>query len=155
MRRFFLSLALIAAVAGFAAGSAAAKEHEGHGGHGAGGRGGGAPPWAHGGAAQGPRAGPAPGPGPGQGGWSRGGGGRWERPAAVPPPEAAMPAPRGYYGAPRRGGYLPPQERGGVVQDYGRYRLRPPPPGYGWVRSGRSLMLMDMGTGQVFDVIPD
>jgi Ni/Co efflux regulator RcnB len=40
------------------------------------------------------------------------------------------------------------------VQDYGRYRLRPPPPGYGWVRSGRALMLMDMNTGQVFDVIP-
>ncbi|MFC3069798.1 RcnB family protein, partial [Phenylobacterium soli] len=73
------------------------------------------------------------------------------------PPEAYGPPPsydQPRY-QPRRGGYLPPQARGGVVQDYGRYRLRPPPPGYGWVRSGRSMMLMDMGTGQVFDVVPD
>ncbi|MDB5477077.1 MAG: hypothetical protein JWP49_2588, partial [Phenylobacterium sp.] len=78
------------------------------------------------------------------------GGGRWER---GPGPEAYGPPP-GYY-PPRRGAYLPPQARGGVVQDYGRYRLRLPPRGYVWVRSGRATMLMDMNTGQVFDVIPD
>jgi Ni/Co efflux regulator RcnB len=147
MRRLFVIIAAIAAVLGPAsvAGYAAAREHGDRGEHGGrgGGHGGGPPPWSHGGGRGGP--GPAP-------GWAPPDGGRWVRGPGRP--EAyAPPAPRGY--GVRRGGYLPPQARGGVVQDYRRYRLRPPPPGYGWVRSGRSVMLMDMGTGQVFDVIPD
>jgi Ni/Co efflux regulator RcnB len=142
MRRL-LTIAAIAATLGSAslAGVAAAREHGDRGGHGGGHEGGGPPPWAHGGG--GGRGGP---------GWAPGGGGRWERGPVPPPPQPYGP-PRGY--GVRRGGYLPPQARGGVVQDYGRYRLRPPPPGYGWVRSGRSVMLMDMGTGQIFDVVPD
>jgi len=142
MRRFFRTFAVVAAVASLAGGAALARDHgdggrrggghEERGGRGSEGRGG-PPPWAH------------------------GGGGRWERPpteAYGPPPGAYSGPPTGYY-QPRRGGYLPPQARGGVVQDYGRYRLRQPPRGYAWVRSGRAMMLMDMNTGQVFDVIPD
>jgi Ni/Co efflux regulator RcnB len=60
------------------------------------------------------------------------------------------------YGPPaRRGGYMPPDYRGGVVQDYGRYRLRPPPRGYSWVRVGGGYALVSIMTGQVFDVVPD
>jgi Ni/Co efflux regulator RcnB len=55
----------------------------------------------------------------------------------------------------RRGGYLPPEVRGGVVGDYGRYRLRPPPRGYTWMRVGNAFLLMNMATGQIFDVIED
>jgi len=148
MRRLFLTIAAVAATLASlsAAGEAVARDHGGRWEHG-GGRGG-QPGWARG-APQGWSRGP--GPGPGQGPGPGPGAGRWER--APLPPEAYGPPP-GAYGV-RRGGYLPPEMRGGVVQDYRRYRLRPPPPGYGWVRSGRSLMLMDMGTGQVFDVIPD
>lgn len=145
MRRLFLTIAAAAALASPTA--AVAKDHGNqdhpHGGGQRGGeRGGGehaAPP-----------------------GWSRGGG-RGERapaapPAQAPPPQAYGPPANVHATRPqgvRRGGYLPPEMRGGVVGDYGRYRLRPPPPGYAWVRSGRALMLVDMGTGQVFDVIPD
>lgn len=129
-------VALVAALAVSTAGVAVARDHHGDGG----GRG-----WARGGERgdHGDRGAPPP--------WTRGGG--WERRQAGPPPDAYGPPPG--WDRPRRGGYLPPQARGGVVQDYGRYRLRPPPPGYGWVRSGRALMLMDMNTGQVFDVVPD
>ena len=137
MRRLLLSFAaIVAALASLAGGAAVAREHRGEGR-------GGPPPWARGPERGVERGGPPP--------WSRGGG-RWER--APGPPEAYGIPPGAYYGA-RRGGYLPPQARGGVVQDYGRYRLRQPPRGYAWVRSGRAMMLMDMNTGQVFDVIPD
>jgi Ni/Co efflux regulator RcnB len=149
MRPLLRSFAIVAALVFLTGGGALAREHDGGGeqhgghrgeGHGSEGRGGdhrgggerGAPP-----------------------SWARSGG-RWERgpgPEAYGPPPGAYLPPR-YY-PPRRGGYLPPQARGGVVQDYGRYRLRPPPRGYAWVRSGRATMLMDMNTGQVFDVIPD
>ena len=147
MRRVLATFAVIAAALGLAlADAASAREHDGD----RGGR------WARGAERPQERQGPwrgerggERGPPPG---WARGPG-RWERPQMAPPPEAYGPPPR--YDQPRRGGYLPPQARGGVVRDYGRYRLRPPPPGYGWVRSGRSLMLMDMNSGQVFDVIPD
>jgi len=146
MRRFFRIFAVVATLASLAGGGAFAREHGERGHEGRGGERG-APPWAHGepGGARGERGGGRGGPPP----WSHAGGnGRWERGA-----EAYGPPP-GYY-QPRRGGYLPPEARGGVVQDYGRYRLRPPPRGYAWVRSGRAMMLMDMNTGQVFDVIPD
>lgn len=62
------------------------------------------------------------------------------------------PAP-GY--APRRGGVVPPQYRGAVVPDYGRHRLRPPPPGFAWVRMGDRYLLVSRSTGQIFDVIGD
>lgn len=143
MRRLLPLLFVIATtLSASAAGMAVARDHHGDRGEAHGqGRGWGGP--RGGGPHDGDRGAPPP--------WARGGG-RWEQRQA-PPPEAYGPPP-GYY-QPRRGGYLPPEARGGVVQDYGRYRLRRPPPGYGWVRSGRALMLMDMNTGQVFDVIPD
>lgn len=65
------------------------------------------------------------------------------RPRAFAPSEA------------RRGGYLPDRFRGGVVEDYRRYRLRPPPHGYAWVRVGAGFALVSEASGQVFDIIPD
>ena len=145
MRRLLpLLFAIATLLSAASAGVAVARDHGGEGDRRGQGRG--PPSWAGergGGEQGGDRGGPPP--------WSNAGG-RWVQRQA-PPPEAYGP-PAGYY-QPRRGGYLPPQARGGVVQDYGRYRLRRPPPGYGWIRSGRALMLMDMNTGQVFDVIPD
>ncbi|HEY2358182.1 MAG TPA: RcnB family protein [Phenylobacterium sp.] len=102
----------------------------------------------------------------------RGGGQRWERQEA---PREVRPDPR-YYGgraepraeprfdprsyppmpyqsAPRRGGYLGPQG-GEVIPDPGRYRLRPPPRGYDWVRTPSGMALVSRSTGQVFDVVP-
>ena len=64
-----------------------------------------------------------------------------------PPPMDARPA--------RRGGYLPDSYRGGVVDDYQRFRLRPPPRGYTWVRVNGGFALVSVGDGRVFDVIPD
>ncbi|WP_293678236.1 RcnB family protein [uncultured Phenylobacterium sp.] len=55
----------------------------------------------------------------------------------------------------RRGGYLPDSYRGGVVDDYQRLRLRPPPRGYAWVRVNGGYALVSVGDGRVFDVIPD
>ena len=55
----------------------------------------------------------------------------------------------------RRGGMVPPQYRGAIVPDYGRHRLRPPPPGFAWVRLGDRYMLVSRATGQIFDVIGD
>jgi Ni/Co efflux regulator RcnB len=132
------------------AGSAAADEHGwGRGEHGRGGdHGGGRPDWN-----RGERGGPPP-------GWGRGErGGRQQ----MPPPGAYYPGPRGYYPPPpsayggylRRGGHLPPGVRGEVVPDLGRYRLRPPPPGYDWVRVGNAFLLMNRETGQIFDMIAD
>jgi Ni/Co efflux regulator RcnB len=67
----------------------------------------------------------------------------------------AAPPPSAYYGEPRRGGYMPaPAYGGGVIQDYGRYRLRPPPPGYDWVRTPRGAALVSRSTHQVFDMVP-
>ena len=54
----------------------------------------------------------------------------------------------------RPGGYLPPDYGGVVIEDYGRYRLRPPPRGYVWVRVGRDLALVSMDDGRIFDVAP-
>jgi Ni/Co efflux regulator RcnB len=50
---------------------------------------------------------------------------------------------------------IPPQYRGAVVPDYGRHRLRPPPPGFAWVRMGDRYLLVSRQTGQIFDVIGD
>lgn len=53
----------------------------------------------------------------------------------------------------RRGGVLPDGLRGGVVSDYQRYRLRPPPAGYAWVRVGTGFALISLADGQVFDTV--
>ncbi|WP_297513741.1 RcnB family protein [uncultured Caulobacter sp.] len=74
------------------------------------------------------------------------------------------PPPVDYYGRPgfrpgynawRRGAYLPPYYRGRdyVVYDYYRYRLRPPPRGYYWYRTGNDYVLAAVATGLIFDVI--
>lgn len=66
------------------------------------------------------------------------------------PPPGAYAAPRNY--GVGRGRYLPPEAAGPVVQDYGRYRLRPPPRGFAWVRVGDAFALVGPD-GQIFDMI--
>jgi Ni/Co efflux regulator RcnB len=56
------------------------------------------------------------------------------------------------YEAPRRGGYM--SQGGPVIEDPGRYRLRPPPPGYDWVRTQNGAALVNRNNGRVFDVVP-
>ncbi|HEY2750025.1 RcnB family protein [Phenylobacterium sp.] len=75
---------------------------------------------------------------------------RYERRAD---PRTYAPPPSPYQAAPRRGGYLGPYG-GEVIQDPGRYRLRPPPRGYDWVRTPAGMALVSRSTGQVFDVVP-
>jgi Ni/Co efflux regulator RcnB len=113
------------------------------------------------------------GPGAWRSGEDRGGGypggGRWDRPepryeprgdprydprASRYDPRAYGPPPGVYAPAPHRGGYLGPRGGGDVIQDYGRFRLRPPPRGYAWVRTGGGYALVSSATGQVFDVVP-
>jgi Ni/Co efflux regulator RcnB len=48
---------------------------------------------------------------------------------------------------------MPPQAGGGVP-DYGRYRLRPPPRGFVWVRTGSGFAMVEQETGRVFDIVP-
>ncbi|WP_372785351.1 RcnB family protein [Phenylobacterium sp.] len=69
-------------------------------------------------------------------------------------PRVYAPPPSAYAPAPRRGGYLAPQAGGDVVQDYNRFRLRPPPRGYEWRRVPGGTALVSR-SGQVFDVVPD
>ena len=59
-------------------------------------------------------------------------------------------------GAPgwRRGQVLPPDYRERGVADPGRYHLRPPPSGYGWVGDARNAYLMQRSTGMVLDAVP-
>jgi Ni/Co efflux regulator RcnB len=61
--------------------------------------------------------------------------------------------PRAYRSAPRRGGYLPEGYRGGVVDDFRAYRLRPPPRGFAWVRVGSGFALVDMSDGRIYDMV--
>jgi Ni/Co efflux regulator RcnB len=63
------------------------------------------------------------------------------------------PAPSPYYSAPRRGGYVGPGS--GVIQDPGRYRLRPPPRGYVWMRTPNGMAMVSQSTGQIFDMVPN
>jgi Ni/Co efflux regulator RcnB len=63
--------------------------------------------------------------------------------------------PHGYYLRDwRRGERLPPAWRGPayVVPDWHYYRLRPPPPGYYWVRVNDNAVLAAIGTGIVLDI---
>jgi len=64
-----------------------------------------------------------------------------------PRPNYMSPAP----GVTARRGYAPESFRGGVVDDYRRYRLRPPPQGYDWVRMGNGFALVERGSGRIFD----
>ncbi|MBX3478782.1 MAG: RcnB family protein [Caulobacter sp.] len=59
------------------------------------------------------------------------------------------------YAAWRRGAYLPRYYRSNSyrVYDYGRYRLRPPPRGYYWYRSGDDFLLAAIATGLIYEVI--
>ena len=78
-----------------------------------------------------------------------------ERPPAYAyPPAYSRGAPPAAYGL-RRGGSVPPSYRGAIVPDYSRHRLRPPPPGFAWVRAGDRYLLVSRSTGQIFDVIGD
>ena len=72
-------------------------------------------------------------------------------PRAYGPP-AAAPAPS--YAPPRRGGYLGPGAGGAVIQDPGRYRLRPPPRGYVWMRTPNGMAMVSQSTGQIYDTVP-
>ncbi len=74
------------------------------------------------------------------------------------PPPSAYYRDRYYrpgYAAWRRGAYLPSYYRSNDyrVYDYGRYRLRPPPRGYYWYRSGDDFLLAAIATGLIFEVI--
>lgn len=101
-----------------------------------------------------------------RGGWDRGD--RWDRGrhngyyynnrwSYGPPPAAyyGRPGFRPGYTAWQRGAYLPSyyRGRGYVVNDYYRYRLRPPPRGYYWYRTGNDYVLAAIATGLIFDVI--
>ena len=74
-----------------------------------------------------------------------------------PPPSAYYNDPyfRPGYAAWRRGAYLPSYYRSNDyrIYDYGRYRLRPPPRGYYWYRSGNDYLLAAIATGLIFEVI--
>jgi Ni/Co efflux regulator RcnB len=77
-------------------------------------------------------------------------GGRWdddEPPRAAPRRSYEAPAPS----AGARRGFTPQGYRGPVVEDFRRYRLRPPPHGYAWVRMGDGFALISLDDGQVFD----
>ena len=74
---------------------------------------------------------------------------RYDPRAYAAPPNAYSAAPNS---APRRGGYM--GQGGAVINDYDRYRLRPPPPGYDWVQTQRGAALVSRSTHQVFDVVP-
>ena len=57
------------------------------------------------------------------------------------------------YAAWRRGAVLPVYYRDYRVNDYYRYRLRPPPRGYAWYRVGDDYLLAAIASGLIFDII--
>jgi Ni/Co efflux regulator RcnB len=63
-------------------------------------------------------------------------------------------APSPYASAPRRGGYVGPGSGGAVIQDPGRYRLRPPPRGYVWMHTPSGMAMVSQSTGQIYDMVP-
>lgn len=69
-------------------------------------------------------------------------GGNAPRPQGFAPPPSA-----------RRGGYLPRNFSGEIVDDYRRFRLRTPPAGFAWVRVGNGFALVSMSDGQIFDMV--
>ena len=74
------------------------------------------------------------------------------------------PPPPRYYGHPHYYGGHPGPYRGHwvrghrydgpvyVVNNYGYYRLRPPPRGYHWVRNGSDYLLVAVATGIILDM---
>ncbi|MEZ5994623.1 MAG: RcnB family protein [Hyphomonadaceae bacterium] len=73
-----------------------------------------------------------------------------------PPPQAYAPYATYGYRAWRRGDRLPRYYRDSyyVVRDYDRYRLRPPPRGYHYVRDDRGdYLLVGIATGVILSVI--
>ncbi len=40
-----------------------------------------------------------------------------------------------------------------MVNDYYRYRLRPPPRGYAWYRVGDDYLMAAIATGIIFEII--
>ncbi len=73
-----------------------------------------------------------------------------------PPRPNYMDGPRPNYMSPAPGmsgrrGAGPDSYRRGVVDDYRRYRLRPPPQGYDWVRMGNGFALVERDSGRIFD----
>jgi Ni/Co efflux regulator RcnB len=57
------------------------------------------------------------------------------------------------YASWRRGAVLPVYYRDYRVNDYYRYRLRPPPRGYAWYRVGDDYLLTAIASGLIFDII--
>jgi hypothetical protein len=79
-----------------------------------------------------------------------------------PPPPAPAPRYKGMYdqgrheGWYRKGGYVPTQYRRGsyVVSDWRRYRLKPPPRGYQYIRSDNGdFLLAAITTGAILSII--
>lgn len=60
-------------------------------------------------------------------------------------------APRGSW---RRGEFLPQDYWDAPDLDPRRYRLRTPPPGYGWRGAGRDAYLIQRSTGLILDTVP-
>lgn len=177
MKRLLLTIAAVAAVAGpMAVAGEASAQDRGHGGRGGydhgGGRGGDRHDGGRGGYDRGDRGGRDRGGYDGRhdngrhNGWDRGD--RWDNGrhngyyynnrwsyGAPPSYYYGRPGYRPGYTAWRRGGYLPSYYRGNgyVIQDYGYYRLRPPPRGYYWYRAGNDYVLAAIATGLIFDII--
>jgi Ni/Co efflux regulator RcnB len=160
MLRRLAATALIAVLALTAPLAASAQGYGQHGGHGGGGWFGGP----RGGGFEGGRGGFG-GPGPGFGGGGpRGGGFGRPGPSMSPggyrgPRGPGAMAVRPGFGAERsrgwaRGQYLPPEARGAMISDFGRYHLRRPPRGYYWYRSGDDYLLASGASGVIFEVIP-
>ena len=105
----------------------------------------------------------------GQGGYHGGPGaqpgGRYANPGVGPFGNSRGPGPmagRGGmpgYGAPgrqgwARGQFLPPEARGEMIGDFGRFHLRRPPRGYYWDRAGDAYVRASVSTGLIFEAIP-
>lgn len=82
------------------------------------------------------------------------------RPGPPPPPPAnryhGMYDQGRHEGWYRRGGHVPPAYRSGryVVSDWRRYRLKPPPRGYQYIRSDNGdFLLAAVATGAIVSII--
>jgi Ni/Co efflux regulator RcnB len=145
------------------AGAAGAQGWGRHGGdHGGGDRGGGRGGGEHGGRREelyAPRGGERGGPGPYSGRSpysSRPMGGPGFAPRGYVRPDFPSVGPS-YAPSPRswgRGQFLPPSYWSGQAVDPRRYRLRTPPPGYGWYGVGRDAYLVQRSTGLILDTAP-
>jgi Ni/Co efflux regulator RcnB len=92
----------------------------------------------------------------GDGRWGRGDGDRWRDARGERGWDNERRGPPRDFRAfsPRRGAYLPRGYGGSyVIDDYRRYRLRTPPPGYHWVRVRNDYLLVAIASGLIFDVI--